>query len=416
MKRAIFRPVQYLGSKVRALDDIVSVVQDVAAEASCAVDLFSGTSVVAQAFAKNGYQTTAVDTQTYAAVFARALLGISRQDGERIDGDSIVAQATKVPISEKWRNLSEREHQLMDADDAYGMRELQARLPLVWRQGGYVAENDAPLTSFYSGTYFGIEQALKLDALACVIRSPEHGWSGTWSEAAAMTALLSTASTVVHSAGKHFAQPFKPRPSNSNFHDRRLLSDRSIDVYATFKDACVAINEAAPPSCNGHRSIAAEAETYVSRSTKHGNVYYLDPPYTAQQYSRFYHILETIATGAVPSIPNGNPISSGLYPKGRYKSAFSSRRRAPNAFKEVVQRLSDISAYAIISYSISRPGSTGNVRMITLDEMMAMCSRAFGHHRMEVVELTHRYRQFNGTSLSRTTRDDGEVLIVCKPD
>ena len=143
-------------------------------------------------------------------------------------------------------------------------------------------------------------------------------------------------------------------------------------------------------------------------------LFYLDPPYTAQQYSRFYHILETIATNTLPRLPAGSAPTMGLYPDNRYKSAFSSRRHAATALALVLGHLASLKATAIISYSASARGSDGNARMISLEELMAVCRQEFGSRRVEMIEFAHRYRQFNSGENANKGRDDKEVLVLCR--
>lgn len=409
--RAIFRPVQYLGSKLRAIDAISSLVQDVA-PAGTVADLFSGSSVVSQGMALSGHVVTSVDVQRYSVVFAQALLGVGRTSGEQIPVDTLLATIKGSP-SAIWRELRTREDEMVAKRDAAGIRALDYALPLAWRLGHAQAEEEAPLTSFYAGSYFGVRQALALDAIRHRIFTATRTLQ-PWTRAAALTALMHAASAVVHSAGKHFAQPLKGRAANATFLDGRLLSDRSLDVEAAFRSACERIEQVAPAADEGHAAVQAEAEHWI-RGAVRNDVYYLDPPYTAQQYSRFYHVLETIATGAKPSLPVGSVPSSGLYPAGRYKSAFSAKSKAPVALRQLLRDIAELGAAAIISYSVSRSGSDGNARMVTLDELVAGCRDAFGRRMVELVPLEHRYRQFNSAGNANEGRDDREVLVLCKP-
>jgi hypothetical protein len=89
----VFRPVQYLGSKLRVLDAITSLAREAVPQGVGAVDLFAGSTVVSQAFAASGFRTTSVDTQAYTRVFAQALLGIDRVAGVKVDADALLREA-----------------------------------------------------------------------------------------------------------------------------------------------------------------------------------------------------------------------------------------------------------------------------------------------------------------------------------
>ena len=64
--------IKYLGSKRRLVPALSTIAA--AAEARTAVDLFTGTTRVAQAFKQAGARVTAVDTARYAAMFARCYI------------------------------------------------------------------------------------------------------------------------------------------------------------------------------------------------------------------------------------------------------------------------------------------------------------------------------------------------------
>ena len=53
-KTAYYRPIQYLGSKTRVVDTIVSECKKLYTPGEYVVDLFSGSSIVSQSLYKNG--------------------------------------------------------------------------------------------------------------------------------------------------------------------------------------------------------------------------------------------------------------------------------------------------------------------------------------------------------------------------
>lgn len=411
-----FRPVQYLGSKVRVLDEIRTAVAELASPKARVVDLFTGTTVVAQALASDGYKVTAVDTQSYAETFGTALLGVDRKAGENITFDGLREQFDEemaAPDYAKWSEAMDREDIAIADQDASALRLLYEELPLSWRQPGSTSKTP-PMTSVYAGNYFGIRQTLTLDMLhsMCTQLVAKKRLS-LWQQAAAKTAIMHAASIAVHSAGKHFAQPFKTTSDNTHFLDRRLLSDRRENIFRRFAEGCQSVSSTPFYSHDAHRSVRGAAENIVGDIGTQ-QLYYLDPPYTAQQYSRFYHLLETLADDGVPKIPTDVPLTSGLYPKNRYKSAFSARSKAPAAFASLVGAIAKQGASAVISYSASSASSNGNARMVSLPELLEMCIGTFGNKRVECLTMGHRYRQFNNTENSNSKRDDKEVLILCK--
>ena len=70
--------IKYLGSKRRLVPALAAIAR--AAEARTAVDLFTGTTRVAQAFKASGATVTAVDSARYAHVFARCYIETDARD------------------------------------------------------------------------------------------------------------------------------------------------------------------------------------------------------------------------------------------------------------------------------------------------------------------------------------------------
>ncbi|MEY2421232.1 MAG: adenine-specific DNA-methyltransferase [Acidimicrobiaceae bacterium] len=78
--------IKYLGSKRRLVPALTAIVD--AVEARSAVDVFTGTTRVAQAFKQAGAHVTAIDTARYAHVFARCYI---ESDAETIDQGELTA-------------------------------------------------------------------------------------------------------------------------------------------------------------------------------------------------------------------------------------------------------------------------------------------------------------------------------------
>jgi adenine-specific DNA methylase len=411
-----FRPVQYLGSKLRVLEDIRLAVASLAPARTRVADLFTGTTVVAQALAADGYQVTAVDTQKYAEVFGCALLGVGRASREAALAKTItdgLSEKVRAAANGLWATALKREDEALATKNHLALRTIYDEIPLTWRNPS-VTSWAPPVTSVYAGTYFGIRQALTLDTILSLIEAGfQQSSISPWQYTAFKTSLMHAASLAVHSAGKHFAQPLTRSTSEGAFLAGRLISDRQVNIEQRFSDSCASISLLPHDNSNGHSVKLGAAEDILDQTAPH-QLYYLDPPYTAQQYSRFYHILETLADDGIPKLPLNTPPTAGLYPENRYKSAFSARSKAPAAFSRLIKGIAKQGASAVISYSASSAESNGNARMITFEEIIEICNNGFGKKNIECATMAHRYRQFNSFGKSNERRDDRELLILCK--
>lgn len=428
-----FRPVQYLGSKIRVLDEIGSVVKELAPRGGRVADFFAGSTVVSQFIASKGYSISAYDTQIYAKEFGVACLGIGRKQSERLNSDHVLGDLkirTRLPNEELWCDFAQDEKTAIQNLDIKKLRSIYGQLPHIWKDtnsefhskiansiGFESAISRLPLVcSVYSGSYFGVQQALEIDQIRNSIwQLSKSQLISRWQESAALTALMFAASRCVHSAGKHFAQPIKNHEAGTNkFADTRLLSDRKISVVESFQEAVESINRLAFSEKNSNNFELRQAEKLQARDIAEFDLVYLDPPYTAQQYSRFYHLLETLCSYSFPNLITDGTITSGLYPKDRFKSAFCSKRNALPAFSTILERCKSAKANLLISYSHSVSGSDGNARTMSFSEILSECEKHFGARYVKWVSMEHNYRQFNSSGLANQMRNDPEVLITCK--
>lgn len=430
----ILRPIQYLGSKLRSLHPLLSYTKHLFGKDDHVVDCFSGSSVVSQAFANSGARVLAVDSQQFCQHIASAMLGIGRAQGELCveNATKLGQHFSSLNIAGALGTLLSQEKITIGKGPTSELVAFYATLPQVWKSsskedwfssvsgsiGGDRYDFRPLIASHYAGTYFGLRQSLFFDYVRnriSELRASDE--IGSWTETALLTALYSAMSNVVCSAGKHFAQPLAIKATgNPEFRIARLYADRSIDCIQAFVEAAYSIDNSAQLN-SGERHIAVANPIAAVQSEiceLRPSLLYADPPYTAQQYSRFYHILEVTADYKVPELQLvKGKVTSGLYNVNRYKSPFSSKSGAPQAFKSLAHTAKECGASLAISYSASSERSTGNSRMITLTELEKICASYFGK-KINVIELGHAYRPFNSDDHNNAHRNDPEILIICE--
>lgn len=437
-KKDVLRPMQYLGSKLRALDEIVEVARRMKSEPQAVLDIFSGTSVVSQALAGAGFRVVASDAAFFNATIARSLLGVGRTGSGSFP--DLLDRLSPTPVMTPGRSVLEpwidEERRGLERRDVDVLLEVSRLVPQIWRPEGASAEQRAQFdalknsqrTAFhlqnliamhYAGTYFGLTQAAELDRLRVAIhRLRDDGSIGPWQEDVLLTALLSAASAAVFSPGKHFAQPHRISENKDlSFIRKRLLQDRSVDIWTIFHRKVAEVVAHAAQAGTGHEAYQATMEAYTERTIPIPRVglIYADPPYTAQQYSRFYHVPETLATYRIPKLQQSHGIvTQGLYPEDRYKSRFCSKREAPKAFGDLLGFSQAIGANLMISYSGTSSGESGNDRMISLDDLLGLCRHYYPLRGVNIMELKFEYRQFNRNASAVSGRLDKEYIIVCE--
>jgi adenine-specific DNA-methyltransferase len=428
-----FRPIHYLGSKIRLLDAIQETVDDVNPNGGCALDLFSGSGVVARRLLRSR-DVVAVDIQQYARVLAEALFAQVRVDPTTLDavlghahahaaelldgplGDLVgferSAMAALAGDAEPLASLVEHGSILVAGLEASAEGPLAGLLEAAhaWIPPG----PDTVLTRFYGGVYFSYEQAATLDGLAAAARSLD-GELGHL----ALAAVLSAASELVCSVGNQFAQPIRPRAGNGQpkrsaltalANRRRLDATDCYRVWVERYRLLAPSRRAGKALCVDYRQAFQELPSPVS-------VIYADPPYTRDHYSRFYHVLETITLGDEPEVSTvvlggETQLSRGLYRSERHQSPFCIKSKAPGAFNTLFELARTQDVPLVLSYSPY--GEGGRPRLMTVEQICALASE---HYADVDVRSAGRvaHSKLNADRLNAEISYDAEVLVVCRP-
>lgn len=435
---SLYKPVQYLGAKTRTLETIVSECQRLYKNGSYVVDLFSGSSLVSQALYLNNMPVIANDVMTFCSDMSACLLNVAKTTNSvSLLKDAIMGISTYEIGSnfiEPFRAYMDYEDRLIKTKDLQGLKELYSQLPILSNEAvepseqvKYIRENigkeafeSAPLiTNYYSGSYFGITQSIRLDAIRCYIEQYYIENRDPWVYTALLTALYSTLSAIVHSAGKHFAQPIGITDFDKNkITNVRLFENRGYDVDLLFVGFLKEImaktgKQSALQACLSTCNNVQEKNFANLLDDKNISVIYADPPYTAQQYSRFYHIPEVVRYYKYPQLQqHRGHITQGLYPDDKFKSDFSSKTRAKDAFRTVFELVEKKRCSFILSYSESNKEVTGNERMVTRNDLLTIAKEFIPNYRVKQLRFDFDYRQLNSSAKVVHEKEDKEFLII----
>jgi adenine-specific DNA-methyltransferase len=438
----VFKPIQYLGAKHRPLSMIMEKATELIQPGTYVLDLFSGSSVVSQSFNLRGMDVVSNDALRFNSVFASALLNIDRADTDVASLAQAIELLRNYQLSARFTNpfqeLIQRERALLAARKTRALIELYRQIIQVDKAVGkkkpsenaqvrFIINNvnksaigKAPLiVNYYAGTYFGIYQSLELDRLRNGIENLFTSSNITkWQYNLLLTCLLNVSSKIVYSAGKHFAQPIK----RDNILKKKVLlkrfhDDRQHDVWTEFEKSIKTLTATAQTNFNATQNISYSktmeeivADTSCLPPT---SVIYADPPYTAQQYSRFYHIPEVIFDYKYPALQlEHGKATSGLYPDNKFKSRFCSKREVVDAFKDLFLLTTELKSSLMISYSASLSEETGNSRMIDLDQILELGRTYMPTAVVEIVKFDFDYRQLNASENINNSKEDKEFLIV----
>ena len=385
----IYKPIQYLGAKHRPLPIILSKTLEAIKPDTFVFDIFSGSSAVSQVFNLNGLNVISNDAMQFNSAFAKTLLNIDREETDLKSIPFIIKELEAFRLKNEFvspfEELIIEEKKLLAERNTKKLLELYSGLPQVNKvhflngnnihhQTKYILSNigksaikSVPLiANYYAGSYFSITQALDLDRLRNGIEYLyfENDIS-KWQHNFLLTCLLNVSSKIVYTAGKHFAQPIKKENTlKTEVLHRRFYDDRLKIVWNEFLKSYSSLSLVSENNNFSTRNIAFSEtmEEIISRSSTLPkiSVIYADPPYTAQQYSRYYHIPEIIFNYKYPQLQVvDGKITSGLYPDGKFKSRFCSKRDAYFAFSDLFKLAVELDSSLIISYSSSLSEETG---------------------------------------------------------
>jgi adenine-specific DNA-methyltransferase len=180
-------------------------------------------------------------------------------------------------------------------------------------------------SAYYANLFFGVRQAAEIDCLKKAIDAIQSQDQREW----ALGALVCATSSCAYNYGGHFAQPKLDPHSPAKFAAQfsEMNAARAMSVFHEFH---VRLTSLASESESTRYPVElvegpwenALDQVEITLAEKPVCVY-IDPPYTRDEYSRYYHVLETLIHYHYPevsgkaSIPKRGDLS-------RFASAFLS--------------------------------------------------------------------------------------------
>ncbi|MBL8078897.1 MAG: DNA adenine methylase [Anaerolineales bacterium] len=281
------------------------------------VDLFAGSGSVAIFVAqKFEIPVLAFDLQEYSVILTAAI--ISRN-----------AKLDWLPIWKRWLQRATTQYRSHRIPKAEFLTQKLIHDLRIWCD----KQTDLPITKAYGGHYFSPRQAVWIDALRATLPKELS------SKKVALAALIQAASRCAAAPG-HTAQPFQPTRTAKRF----IKEAWDLDVVEKTKTAFELL---ATQSANKvGKAEVADANKAVKK-LRSGDLVFLDPPYSGVHYSRFYHVLETIAKGSCGEVTGvGRYPASELRPRSKYSVSSESAKALEDLFKSIALH----SATAIVTF------------------------------------------------------------------
>jgi adenine-specific DNA methylase len=157
--------------------------------------------------------------------------------------------------------------------------------------------------------------------------------------------------------------------------------------------------------CNAYSKIKGEAQVADANqfltNLEEGDLVFLDPPYSGVHYSRFYHVLESIASGKIGSVSG-----SGRYPPYslRPQSKYSNKGSSLSAINDLLFGIASKNASAIITFPLGlcSNGLSGSTIKQIASQYFAV--------KKEVIK--GRFSTLGGNNHNRPARQNSEELVL----
>lgn len=336
--------IGYMGTKKQLSGPVA------AAAAECRpgafLDLFSGMCAVGSSIS-GSRQVWSNDSQIFASEVAQALFCSKHGPPHPFEAADLAFRTfrdNRAAVTTRFEGSLARECAALEAASAPTLarlfeEQLRARNRVV-AAGMYDL-----FTSSFGGTFFGYAQSIEIDSIRAAIdflldgktiSSDTHRW---------MLIALCVAMSKCSTTTGHFAQPLKPKPSNL----RRFLSQRGRSPWREWLSALSVLAPLGSSIWRQRNRVFRRDAVALLKALSHSKnrpcVIYADPPYTKDQYSRYYHVYETAILYDYPT-----QSGRGQYREGRFTSAFSLASKVDAAMNALIKNCALLECDLILSY------------------------------------------------------------------
>jgi len=354
--------IRYMGNKVALAKDVATLISDIEASRPL-VDLFGGMCSVAGAVSNSARQVWINDAQHYASLAAHCLLRSQDLPPSRDRVVSVLSPAYRKNLNTLGRRFkqdlaTERRILSRDSFSAYQQAQVEwkhvgndevlaAEAAKLRTQGQAGPHRLATLT--FSWGYFGLRQSIEIDSVRAAIDASIGLGLLTSDEAAwCRLALLQTCSRVASTPG-HFAQ-FLTGANAQSF--ARIRSARRRSVWDGVLDDLEILEPFGTKRWRKRNRVLTGDALSIWPILDCANlppaVFYADPPYSKEQYSRFYHVLETLELYDYPEATG-----TGRYRSGRFTTPLAQKSGVLRAVQRLCCEIAARDGVLLLSYPSS---------------------------------------------------------------
>lgn len=426
LNKDTFTILNYQGSKKNLLSFINDNIKGYIDEKKAILDICCGTASVAYSLKRNNI-VYANDSELYATVIAKALLQFNNDNGlwTKIEADFCkLYKENYNELIKIFYSYYQSEEEAINLNDYKMIRKLYDNFPSIWSEKSFKCfgntistindinkyKESIPymlFTTYYSTTYFGIKQSMEIDSIRYAIEKIDNEDMRYMM----LSSLYYAMKECIFSKDGHMAQPLD---INNNF--KKIFKVRNKSIYDAFKNKIIEFNkESFVVNKNENKVFNMEMMDIIKLDEIKNNVgfIYADPPYTDMQYSRYYHLLNTVTLYDYDNISlNRGKLSKGLYREKRFQSPLSQRSKAKEQIEALFKFCKDNKINLGFSFAYPRDPEKQAVNRYTMsiDAIIDLAMVTFGIDNVQI--LTEEYEHSNNRNMD--TKKVLEYLILCK--
>ncbi|HEU5476128.1 MAG TPA: DNA adenine methylase [Actinophytocola sp.] len=315
------------------------------------VDLFSGVGSVAESL-----QTTASVVTNDALSFTASLSRARFIGRKRSEAPEAVVKRLSSIYRERLLELRRLYRDQLAAENAAlaGTREDLGRYmnrtkhvgndPALNRRARRAAETSdlahyELATLYFAAGYLSLQQAIEVDSIRAAIDGDRRLDQRDWLLASWIAAM----SVLVNSPG-HTAQFLKPNSDPSHV---RIVRTWSRSVWKEYSAALAAVSQVGTYRWRSRNEVyVGDALELISGGyLENIGAVYADPPYTKDQYSRYYHVYETLFRYDFP-----DSLGEGRNRSDRFTTGFSLKTAVIASFHDLCRNVARMHVPLVLSY------------------------------------------------------------------
>lgn len=361
----------YMGIKTQILDHIHLEINKIANKGDVVLDIFAGSGAVGYEL-KRDFTVYSNDIEPYSCTVSKLLIGntLSRSDIEAFDLKSFEKNFDKNMEALSKTSTIDLEEYKKD----------HKRFPY------------ALFTAYFSDTYFGKSQTMQIDSLRYAIDNADDKHKNLL-----LSCLIFSCYQTVTSVGSHFAQPKIAKAKNQSDIEKKRQQDVKkyfLKKFDDIKENLYVDQKKSRAFCSDFKDLLVSPEIKKSGIS----VTYIDPPYTIDHYSRFYHILNTLVLYDYPTKEG-----KGLYRSDRYQSKFCIKSTALTELDSLIEKLAQLRSKVVMSYS------DGYRSLLTIDEILGVFKKYYKAQSIKTpIKIEYSYSGFGRSASNKAN----ELLFV----